>query len=146
MTQSVSEITIERPIEDVFAVLTDVEKTGLWFPGDVNEHWTTPPPHGVGSIRHAVVTMGGRTQENDAIVVEYDPPRRAVMKGMSSNAPFVAALDFSPAGAGTHVVVTTDLNLRGPLRLLGSMITSVYGGMWSRGLQNLKRMMESGEL
>jgi len=146
VTRSISEITIERPVEEVFAVLTDVEQTGRWFPGNVEEHWTTPPPHGVGSMRHAVVKMGGRTTENDATVVEYDPPRRAVMKGISANAPFVAALDFEPAGAGTHVVVTTEFGFRGALRLLGPIVASLYGGMWSRGLRNLKRMMEGGEL
>ena len=52
-------VTIARPIEEVFAVLTDVEKTGTWFPGNVEEHWTSPPPHGVGSSRHAVVTVKG---------------------------------------------------------------------------------------
>ncbi len=36
--------SIARPIADVFGVLTDVEQTGVWFPGDVEEHWTTPPP------------------------------------------------------------------------------------------------------
>jgi hypothetical protein len=97
-------------------------------------------------MRHAVVKMGGRTTENDATVVEHDPPRRAVMKGVSPNAPFVAALDFQPTGAGTHVVVTTTFEFRGALRLLGPIVALLYDGMWSRGLRNLKRMMEAGEL
>jgi uncharacterized protein YndB with AHSA1/START domain len=29
-----SSITINRPIEDIFAVLTNVENTGRWFPGN----------------------------------------------------------------------------------------------------------------
>jgi len=74
MSSVTSRITIGRPIEDVFAILTDVEKTGLWYPVDVEEHWTSPPPLGVGSTRHAVVRMGGRRSENDAVVTEYDPP------------------------------------------------------------------------
>ena len=46
MARTASSIVIARPIEDVFAVLTDVEKTGRWFPGDVTEWWTSDPPHG----------------------------------------------------------------------------------------------------
>ena len=42
-----SSIVIVRPIEDAFAVLTNVENTGKWFPGNVKEWWTSPPPHGV---------------------------------------------------------------------------------------------------
>ena len=82
-TRVTNRITIRRPIEDVFAVLTDVEKTGTWFPGNVKEHWTSPGPHGVGSTRHAVVTTFGRRTENDAVTTEYDPPHRAAMRGTS---------------------------------------------------------------
>ncbi|HEY8869014.1 MAG TPA: SRPBCC family protein [Candidatus Limnocylindrales bacterium] len=53
-----SSIVIGRPIEDVFAVLTNVENTEKWFPTKVREWWTSEPPHGVGSTRHAVVTVG----------------------------------------------------------------------------------------
>ena len=106
-------IAIDRPIHDVFAVLTDVEKTADWFPGDVEEHWTSPPPHGVGSTRHAVVRMGRRRAENDAVVTEYDPPNRAAMAGTTPNAPFVAVLTFERAGDGTRVEVRVDLALHG---------------------------------
>jgi uncharacterized protein YndB with AHSA1/START domain len=73
VTRVTNRITIDRPIADVFGVITDVEQTGRWFPGDVEEHWTSPEPHGVGSTRHAVVTVLGRRTENDAVVTAYDP-------------------------------------------------------------------------
>ena len=43
MSSVTNHITIQRPIEDVFTTLTDVENAGTWFPGDVEEHWTSPP-------------------------------------------------------------------------------------------------------
>ena len=88
MASVTNRITIKRPIEDVFAVLTDVTKSGRWYPAKVEEWWTTPPPHGVGSVRRARVEVVGRGIENDAIVTRYDPPRLAAMKGLSSSAPF----------------------------------------------------------
>jgi carbon monoxide dehydrogenase subunit G len=140
-------ITIARPIEDVFAVLTDVEQTGRWFPGDVEEHWTSPPPHGVGSTRHAVVRMFGLRSENDAVATEYDPPRRAAMRGTSpNNARFLAELDFAAADGGTRVDVTSSFDLVGLERVFGPLVLWFYGRMWGRGLANLKRMMESGQL
>jgi uncharacterized protein YndB with AHSA1/START domain len=146
MSSVTNSITIRRPVEDVFAVLTDVEKTGTWFPGNVKETWTSPPPHGVGSTRHAVVTTMGRRTENDAVVTEYEPPHRAVMQGTSPNAPFVVRLTFTPDGDGTRVDVASELGLTGPMRILGPLIGFVYGQGWARGLANLKRMMESGTL
>ncbi len=136
MSRVKNQITIHRQIEDVFAVLTDVEKTGVWFPGDVEEHWTSPPPHGLGSTRHAVVRMRGRRVENDAMVTEYDPPYRAVIAGTSTNAPFVGTLVFIREGGATRVEVTTELVLRGRR---GSWGHSSPPGTAGPGLEDSRR-------
>ncbi len=141
-----SSTVIYRPIEDVFAVLTDVENTGKWFPAEVKEWWTSPPPHGVGSTRRARVKMGPMTTENDAVTTVYEPPHRAGMKGTSKNAPFDAMLTFEPVDGGTRVESKIELFLRGPAKLFGGMFTRWYQKSWDQGLVNLKRMMESGEL
>ncbi|MDQ2934416.1 MAG: SRPBCC family protein [Chloroflexota bacterium] len=141
-----SSITINRPIEDVFAVLTNVENTEKWFPAKVKEWWTSQPPHGVGSTRRARVKMGWFSSENDAVATVYEPPRRAVMEGTSANAPFEATLTFEPVAGGTRLEATIELSLRGPAKLFGGMFARWYGKSWERGLANLKRMMEAGEL
>ena len=146
MSSVTNRITIRRAIQDVFAVLTDVERTAAWFPGDVQEHWTSPPPHGVGSTRHAVVRMWGRTVENDATVIAYDPPFRAVIAGTTPNAPFVATLVFTDEGGATGVEVTTELTLAGAARIAEPLVAAWYGRMWARGLETLKRLMESRSL
>ncbi len=146
MASVTNTITIRRPIEDVFAVLTNVENTGKWFPGNVEEHWTSPPPHGVGSTRHAVVTMFGRRTENDAVATEYQPPHRAAMQGTSPNAPILVTLDFAPDGDGTRVDVTSEITLRGAMRVVGPLVAALYGRAWARGLVKLKQLMESGAL
>jgi carbon monoxide dehydrogenase subunit G len=141
-----SSIVINRPIEDVFAVLTNVENTGKWFPGNVKEWWTSPPPHGVGSTRRARVKMGLMTTENDAVTTVYEPPHRAGMKGTSKNAPFDAMLTFEAVEGGTRVETNIDLLMTGPAKLFGGIFTRWYGKSWDQGLVNLKRMMEAGEL
>ena len=146
MASITNTISIRRPIDDVFAVLTNVENTGKWFPGNVEEHWTSPPPHRVGSTRHAVVIVGGRRTENDAVATEYSPPHRAVMQGTSPNAPFVVTLTFSRDGEGTRVNAHSEIRLRGATRIFGPIVTAVYGRAWARGLANAKQLMESGVL
>jgi len=141
-----SSIVIVRPIEDVFAVVTNVENTGKWFPGNVKEWWTSPPPHGVGSTRRARIKMGLMTTENDAVASVYEPPHQAVMKGTSKKAPFTATLEFEPVEGGTWVTATVEMFLRGPAKLFGGIFARGYGKSWDKGLVNLKRMMEAGEL
>ncbi|MDQ3127642.1 MAG: SRPBCC family protein [Chloroflexota bacterium] len=132
MARVTKRITIRRPIEDVFAILTDVEKTGLWFPGNVKEHWTSPPPYGVGSTRRASVTMFGRRSENDAVATEYDPPHRAAMRGTTPNAPFDATLIFAPVADGTQVEVTTAFHLGGWTRIFGPGVDRLRLGVVAR--------------
>ena len=139
-------ITIARPIEDVFETLTDVEKTGTWFPGDVEERWTSPPPLAVGSTRRATIRMLGRRSENDAVVTAFDPPYLARIEGTSPNAPFIGTLRFGRVGEATSVEVTTEFALRGAARILGPVVAWWYGRAWARGLRTLKSLMESGEL
>ena len=146
MSEVISSIVINRPVEDVFAVLTNVENTGKWFPADVKEWWTSPPPHGVGSTRRARVKVGFMTTENDAVTTVYEPPHRAGMKGTSKNAPFEAMLEFESVEGGTRVTATIEMFLRGPAKLFGGMFARWYGKSWDQGLTRLKAMMESGEL
>jgi carbon monoxide dehydrogenase subunit G len=141
-----SSIVINRPIEAVFAVLTDVEKAGKWFPGSVMEWWTSALPHGVGSTRRARVKMGWVTTENDAVVTVYEPPHRAALKGTSKNAPFEGTFTFDSVDGGTRVTSDIRLDLRGPAKLFGPMFMRWYAKSWDQGLVNLKRMMETREL
>jgi hypothetical protein len=139
-------VVVARPIEEVFAVLTDVTLSGRSFPLEVEERWTSAPPHGVGSTRRARIRMLGRVQQNDAMVTAYDPPRLAAMAGMSPNAPFDAALWFAPADSGTRVDVDIEFRIGGILTPIGAVFARWYGRKWDEGLTNLKRMMEAGEL
>jgi carbon monoxide dehydrogenase subunit G len=141
-----SSITIDRPIDDVFAALTDVENTERWFPIDVREWWTSEAPHGVGSTRRARVRIGWLRTENDAVVTVYEPPSRAGMKGTSKNAPFEVTLDFDPVGSATRVRASIKLFLSGPARLVEQPFIRWYGRNWDRGLVRLKELMESGRL
>jgi uncharacterized protein YndB with AHSA1/START domain len=140
------EATIRRPIDDVFRVLTDVEQTERWFPARVHETWTSAPPHGVGSTRHAVVMMMGRRSENDATVTEFDPPRRAALTGEQPGLRWTAALDFRPAGDATRVELDFAADASGAYRMVLGPFLWWYRRAWQRGLRNLGGMMESGSL
>ncbi len=127
-------------------MVTEVTNLGRWFPGDVEESWTTPPPHGVGSVRHAVVTVMGRRSENDATVTEFDPPHRGVMVGQGQGVRFSATITCAEVQAGTRLDMDFEASAGGAMRLFLGPFMSWYGNSWTKGLANLKRMMESGEL
>ena len=145
MSQTRHCITIERPVEEVFTLLTNCELTGTWFPAEMDQRWTSPLPHGLGSTRHAVVKMFGRRTENDAVVTGWDPNRRAVLEGVATNPPFEITMDFTATDGGTRVDVTNNIHFSGPMRFLGAAFLKLYGRSWDRGLANAKAMMEAGD-
>ena len=55
-------------------------------------------------------------------------------------------LAFRPEGSGTRVDVDSAFRFRGLLKLVGAVFVWSYERGWARGLANLKRMMESGQL
>lgn len=139
-------IVIRRPVEDVFAVLTDVTKTGRWFPADVEEHWTSPPPISVGSTRRATVRILGLRLSNDAVVTAYDPPRHAALRVLSRAVPLDVALHFAPVDGGTRVDVDLLEAATGPMKVVAPALLRWYARAWQRGLARFKELMESGQL
>lgn len=68
-------IEIERPVEEVFAYLTDPSKLPEWDPRIVDVEQLTDGPMRVGTRFRETRTMLGRKVSQVVEVTEYDPPR-----------------------------------------------------------------------
>ena len=145
MTDARTSIVIARPLEDVFAVLTDAERTPAWSASAVEERWLTPPPVGVGSRRLAVTRGMGRTSQNVAEVTAYEPGRGWTMTSVSGPR-FVASAEFTRVDEGTRVDFTWSFGLTGALRLAEPVFMRVFMGRFDQDLARLKSMMESDRL
>jgi len=139
------EITIARPVNEVFAVLTDPTLTPRWSANAVSERWLTPPPHGIGSRREAVTKGLGRRMTNVAEVVAFDAGRSWTLRSVSGAA-FEASASFSPEGDATRVVWTWTLGRSRWQRAAMAPIVPMFRRSIGADLARLKSMMESGEL
>lgn len=140
-------ITIDRPIDDVFRVLTTPEDTPKWSSSAVEEALTSPGPVGVGSTRRAVVrSFGGRTTTNEAMVTEFEPNRRVAMRSISAPVPFEAAWSFTGVPGGTRVDWTWSFEFTRAMRAFGPAFAAYFRRSLQKDLDRLKRMMEAGEL
>jgi uncharacterized membrane protein len=138
-------VTIARPLDDVFAVLTDPEKTPRWSAPAVEERWITPGPPTIGSRRLAVTRMLGRRSENIAEVTAYERNRMWELASVSGPR-FVVRATFAPVDGGTRIDWNWQFDLQGPLRLLAPLVARLIGRQFTKDLGRLKEMMESGEL
>ena len=145
MADASATITILRPIDDVWVVLTDPEKSPIWSTPTVEEHWLTPPPHGLGSRRRAVNRGFGRTQVNDAEVTAYEPGRSWTMTSVSGPR-FVASATFESVVGGTRVDFAWTFLLGAGLRLFEPIVVRVFMRQFTKDLVRLKELMETGRL
>lgn len=140
-------VTILRPVEDVFAVLSDVGQAAKWSRA-LEEQLITPGPLRVGSRRRAVVPgFCGRTMENEMELTELEPDRRLAMRGVAGF-PFPVRIvaDLEPVADGVLLRWTTYQEPTGVARLLGPVLAAGYKRSFAKDLANLKSMMESGAL
>jgi uncharacterized protein YndB with AHSA1/START domain len=140
-------VTISRPVEDVFAVLSDVENVPRWSPRTIEEKLLTPGPLGVGSRRRAVIKgFAGRPMVNEAEMVEFEPNRKMVVRLIDAPFPARIVIDFLPVGRGTRLDWAAEVTPRGLLRPAGPLLLRFYRWAFQKDLDNLKTLMESGRL
>jgi uncharacterized membrane protein len=141
-----SQITVHRPPDAVFAAMTEIGNTPKWSAVIEREWWVSDPPHGIGSVRHQVGTVLGQPFEADATVVAWDPPKQVALRITTDVGDIELGFEFAPAGGGTEVTVTADLQLRGAARLAAPMFARTYRSQWEADLATFKRMVEEDAL
>lgn len=140
-------VTIARPVEDVFAVLSDVEKVARWSSNTIEETLLTPGPLRKGSRRRAVIKgFAGRTMENEAEMIEFEPNRRMVVKVLNAPVPAQIVIKFTPVDGGTRLDWTGTVSPRGVLAPTAGLIARFYRMAFEKDLRNLKVLMDSGTL
>jgi uncharacterized protein YndB with AHSA1/START domain len=147
MATTTLSVTIERPVADVFAVLTHVENAAKWSRA-IEETMLTPGPMAVGSRRRAVVpTFAGRTSENVMELTELEPDQRLAMRGISGFPCEVRiAIDLVDLEGATRLDWAISLAPTGLLRPMGPLLAAAFRRAFAKDLGNLKAMMGSGEL
>lgn len=92
MTSFENVVVIERPREEVFAFLADLENVPRWNPA-IEVTWKTSPASvGVGTTYRQVRTVPKRSEEAFE-VTSFDPPRRLTIEGRIG--PFQARLGYA---------------------------------------------------
>jgi uncharacterized protein YndB with AHSA1/START domain len=134
-------VMIARPIEDVFAFLSDLENVPKWNYAIVETRKVSAGPVGVGTVYHQVRSVPSRSEERLEITT-YTPPRQLAIQGQLG--PFRSrlfyALDATPEG--TRVTNTVEVELRGPGRLLARVAVPRVREAVAANLRKLKELLE----
>ena len=137
-------ITIARPIEEVFAFVSDARNRPRWDESVDSEELTSPEPVGVGSTVRTRMRSMGRDYELGWEIVEHEPP--ASQRIESTSGPFSTTLlyDLSEDGDGTLVRFSVTGRPTGALRLMQPLIARNTQRNLDQAFPRLKELLEGG--
>jgi len=137
------EIVFHRPVEVVFAALTDVTTYPHWQPGLVDYRQTSAGPLAVGSTGIAVRTVMGQRTESTWRVSELVAPTTYTVQGTSSPLTYEIAHMLQPIDGGTRLHVRFQAQPTGLLKIAEPVLAGVIQRDFAEGFQQLKARLES---
>jgi uncharacterized protein YndB with AHSA1/START domain len=146
MAQFEISTVINRPVEEVFAVLSNYENNPKWFPSAIEVKQTSEGPIGVGTTYRTVLTFLGRRIEGETEFTEYEPTRRFAAKSTSGPFPVENRTTFERVEAGTRVTFTTVAEPGGFFKLAEPLLVSMVKRQFEAAFVNLKDQMEAHAL
>jgi len=140
-----STTVINRPVEDVFALLSNLENSPKWSSAFLEVKKTSQGPLGVGTTWRAVQKAFGQRLESEVEITEYEPNRMWVQKGKS---PFPAQVQatFESVDGGTRVNLRFEADPSGFFKLAEPLLASMVKRNVEGELANLKDLMEAHAL
>ena len=113
MAPIVESIEIDKPPQEVFAYLDQLDRHGEWQELIVSNKVQTEGPTRVGTRVTQTRRVPGREQTFTYEITEHDPPRRASWQGVDGPIRPVGTLTVEPVGDGSRSRVTVQLDLNG---------------------------------
>ena len=134
---------VSVPIEQAWAVLTDVERIAPCLPGAQLQEIEGDEYRGIVKVKVGPISA---QYKGKATFVELDEKaHRAVLEGTGrdtrgqGNASATITAQLTPAGSGTHCVVTTDLTVTGKVAQFGrGVLGDVSAKLLTQFVDNLE--------
>src|SRR5262245_29602602 len=110
-------VTINRPVEQVFAYVSNFENNSQWQAGVIETQKMSAGPNRIGATHTYVRQILGRRIEATSETTEYVPNRKVAFKAASGPLKFEAADLFEPSGSATKVTFAYEAEVGGLFKL-----------------------------
>jgi uncharacterized protein YndB with AHSA1/START domain len=134
-------VVIDRPIEEVFAYVTDQTNTPRWQAGLMEVKRTTTGAIGIGTKHTLVRKFMGRRMEADNEYVAYEPHSLVTFRTTSGPA-LVASYHFDAVPGGTRLTSRVELQGAGLFGLLEPVVGAALRREMKAALPALKALLE----
>ena len=139
-------VSIDKPIEAVFAYITDFANTPKWHKNMKKVGWKTEVPHGVGSEYDWIETFAGMKMDLGGVITSWDQPYAFTWKPTTSPFPISGGWTLVANGNSTMVTRYSDNQLSGIYKWLNIMMVPMAKRQVHKELQVLKRLIEASNI
>lgn len=136
-------LKINRPLEEVYAYVTDNSKTAEWQSGLKESSVISDGPFGVGSQIKDVRTLAGRELESNVEVTAFEPNKKFGLKALSGPVQFEITQTFEAVDGGTKITFSTEGEPGGFFKLAGPMLAKQMEKEFAANSAKLKEILEA---
>ena len=142
MARQVHSVVINRPVEEVFAFLTDPNNEAQWNSDMIETVQTSESPMSVGSTLRTSAKFLGRRFDTALEVTEYEPNKKYCVKSTSGPIPYAACYIFKPVEGGTLITRPSEAEIGGFFKLAERLVMRQANRQAKINLAALKDLLE----
>jgi uncharacterized membrane protein len=139
-------IVINRPIEEVFGFLANLENDLKWRREWVKAKNASDGSLGVGATFRLSSELFGRQIPTVYEVIEYEPNQVAAWDAVSGPLPLTFRRSFERVEGGTRFTIRYEAEVRGFFKLVMSLLAGTVKRQHEGDLRKVKELMETRAL
>ena len=118
-------VTVQKPLDEVFAYLSDFTTTTEWDPGTVKTVRTSGDGT-FGTEYQNTSTFAGRQTELTYVVVDLVPNRHITLRGENKTVIAQDTMTFRQSGSDTEVTYTADFTFKGLTKFIAPLMKPAF--------------------
>jgi len=134
-------VMIDRPPHEVFAFVADFENVPAWNYAIEETRKRTPGPVVVGTEYVQRRSVPSPSEERFTMT-ELEPDRVVAIEGTLGPFPAQLRYEVEPAGTGTVLTNDVEVEVSGPMRLVGPVVTSRVKAAVAENLHVINQRLE----
>ena len=136
-------VEIKRPIDKLFAYVTDAKCWPKWHSAMLEAEQTSPGQMGVGATLRGSNRVIGQRMDWTSKVTEYELNKKWAENIISGSTQIEEHLTFDPVEGGTKFTLMQEMKVGGFVKLFSPMLVSTMRKQTKENLSNLKGILEA---
>lgn len=139
-------VTINRPVQEVFDYVTDLENSATWQGPILEAHQTSSGPTDVGATGSVKAKYLGRQMDLTTEVTSWNPPSSLTARSTGGPFPVELSYSFVAQGNATRLTMTSTIEPGGFFKLAGPALEPLMRRQIQSDLETLKTVLESSSV